>query len=540
MNKEEKRLFNQFQALLASAKADPAVFIENFCHLKDQALGKPLPFLLWPCQKEQLDDWVSNPESITLKTRQIGISWLSGAFALWSQVFNPYFESMIISKKEDDAVEYLSRVKFMYDHMPVLVQQINPIINSTRLRLEFKEEGKMTAESSNPQAGRGRTLNLLIFDEAAFMPEARSIDTAATPTLEKTGGKKIIISTANGYDTYFQPKWKAAITNKTAVKAKFIPWDGDPTRDHHWWEHGYHQSREEDKGPEWLQEHPRNWNEAFIVSGQTVFDPNLITELGVELDKRHIKPKKYDFDSKNRIIKEPRGHLSIYEYPNQECRYVIGADVAEGLAKGDQSVAIVYCRNLRDKTYSQVAEYANQIDTDTFARILFRLGKYYNHAIINLEMNAYGESVMNVLQKQLHYPRFYHQMRYDETSKRKVKKLGWKTTLTSKNTLIDTLKAMLKSREMAINSRASLSELQSYIRYDSGYIPAIGSGSVSRMGASFGAYDDRVISQALCAIVLLEKPVIQKRRHAPKYQWNSNRKAYPRKKHMVDPKKVLK
>ncbi len=60
------------------------------------------------------------------------------------------------------------------------------------------------------------------------MPEARSIDTAATPTLEKTQGKKIIISTANGYDAYFQPKWNAAIQNLTDVQAKVHPLEWRP------------------------------------------------------------------------------------------------------------------------------------------------------------------------------------------------------------------------------------------------------------------------------------------------------------------------
>lgn len=515
IEERHQKLFDQLLKALQKSKSDPIFFIETFCKLKDQRIGEPIPFQLWDCQKEQIVTWNTYDESITLKTRQCGISWLSGAFGLWACFFHDYFEAMVISKKEEDAVEYLSRVKFMYDNLPDVVQAVNPLINFNRLKLQFHNQSRFIAESSNPQAGRSRTLNLLIFDEAAFMPEARSIDTAATPTLEKTGGRKIIISTANGYDEYFQPKWEASVNGHTDTKSLFIPWSGDPTRSQDWWDRGYDQAKAEEQGPKWLQEHPRNHIEAFIVTGRTVFDPELVIEITKEVQKRNLRPKKYTFSERHELISELHGKLAIFEHVKPNYKYVLGCDVAEGLSRGDFSTIVVYCRHMVDGSYPQVAEYQIKLDTDTFAKDLFYLGKYYNFGMINLEMNSYGESVMNTLQKQMHYPRFYHQMRYDETSKRKVKKIGWKTTMTSKPILIDTFKSMVRDRSMRINSLPTLSEMKTFVRHDAGVS--------SKMGASYGAHDDLVIAQALCSIVLLEKPVIQVKKHAPKYQWDSQR-----------------
>ncbi len=100
MDKNDQKLLSEIRELLVNSKFDPILFIQTFCKLKDQAIGEPIPFTLWDCQKEQLLDWQEHLECITLKTRQIGISWLSGAFALWNAFFNDYYEVMVVSKKE--------------------------------------------------------------------------------------------------------------------------------------------------------------------------------------------------------------------------------------------------------------------------------------------------------------------------------------------------------------------------------------------------------------------------------------------------------
>ena len=96
---KNKDLLERFKAAVLRSKFDPIFFIESFCKLKDQRIGEPIPFLLWDCQKEQCEAWTTYDETITLKTRQCGISWLSGAFGLWECFFNQYFECMVISKK---------------------------------------------------------------------------------------------------------------------------------------------------------------------------------------------------------------------------------------------------------------------------------------------------------------------------------------------------------------------------------------------------------------------------------------------------------
>ena len=508
-----EKLFKKFAEEYEKCLIYPVYFIENYIKIIDQKTGELIPFILWLQQKKQLKIWNENQYSITLKARQLGISLLSGVWDLHQCFFLKNFQSMVISKKEDDAKDYLRDVEIMFNNMPELFREVNPIISKNQTKLEFKNGSRLMVESSNPNAGRSRHLNRFTMDEAAFMQDAVRIWTAAKPTIEKGNGKGCIISTANGYDKFFEPKWRAGNDGKISLYPNFISWHGDPNRTEEWYLKELAEAINE--GPEaeglFRQEYPSDPNEAFMMTGNSVFNQKNI-QAHIDRIKKNNPKKIYGyFNEFGNFIQTEPGELIIFDFPRYSQEYVIGADVAEGLEKGDNSVAVVYGRDFIRGQYHQAAEYCGKIDTDSFGKFLVRLGRFFNNATLCPEMNSYGESVMNVIQKQCHYPKIFHQIRYDEATAQPVKKLGWKTTRTTKPIMIDCLKTMLREQTLNILSLEALNEMRTFVHIDSG--------NASRMEADGNNKDDRVIAHSLCSVMLLENKKIESKRHLTQPQY---------------------
>lgn len=89
------------------------------------------------------------------------------------------------------------------------------------------------------------------------------------------------------------------------------------------------------------------------------------------------------------------GELFIIEQPVECAQYIIGADVAEGAtfgtAKQSADLSTICVLKREGMTLIQVAEGAYRCENYVFGQIIAALGKWYNHAFINVERNlAHG------------------------------------------------------------------------------------------------------------------------------------------------------
>ncbi len=114
---------------------------------------------------------------------------------------------------------------------------------------------------------------------------------------------------------------------------------------------------------------------------------------GYELDKR-IAPDwlRQCLDIRDTIpcdISVPG--FRCYELPRQERKYVIGADPAEGVERGDASCAVVL-----DEDGSEVGFLTGRIEPTVFAGYIAEIGKFYNNAGIIIERNNHGHAVISV------------------------------------------------------------------------------------------------------------------------------------------------
>ncbi len=242
------------------------------------------------------------------------------------------------------------------------------------------------------------------------------------------------------------------------------------------------------------QWYPATADEAFLFSGKRVFPVPYVRAAERECytpgKRGELNMLSGDFFEKN------GGRLKVWERPRLGRTYVIGADVAEGNVKaGDYSCADV----LSVPEGLQVAQWHGHIDPDLYGEVLSRLGIFYNTALMGVEINNHGHTVISTL-KHLRYKRLYMREAIDGTG-RKMKKYGWQSTLKTKPRIIDRLSGLLRDNESGIQCIETIQECDTYAIQDDG-----------SYGAMQSCFDDRVISLAIAAEMLYQLPAIRRNR----------------------------
>ena len=224
---------------LLKCSRDPVYFIENYCKIVHPVKGL-VNFELYDYQKEMVRLFAENRFSILCASRQSGKSQTSCAFLLWYAIFNELKTILIVSNKSSGAKEMITRIVFMYEHLPNWLKTgINPN-NWNKMTIEFDNKSKIVAEATTANSGRGLSISLCFCDEFGFVGSSNSGSnneevaeafwTSLSPTLA-TGGSCIIASTPNGDDNLYASLWRGAETNSNGFKSLLIPWNIVPGRD---------------------------------------------------------------------------------------------------------------------------------------------------------------------------------------------------------------------------------------------------------------------------------------------------------------------
>lgn len=251
----------------ARARLSPAIFIDEHCWLRPPEGGAPERFRLWDFQYEVLDTIEEETRLIILKARQLGLSWLVLAYALWLCTFNHGQTVLIVNRNLDEAKRLLKRVRFMWERLPAELRE--PLsVDSTR-ELEFaRMDSRVISLPATEDTGSGESATLVIVDEWAKISRASGILTAILPTLSAAGTTLVGISTAKGYHNHFARSWKRAVDGRSDFEPVFIPSSCHPDRDERWHER---KRREFDTEREFLQEYPETDKDAFQLPGDAVF-----------------------------------------------------------------------------------------------------------------------------------------------------------------------------------------------------------------------------------------------------------------------------
>lgn len=254
------------------------------------------------------------------------------------------------------------------------------------------------------------------------------------------------------------------------------------------------------------QEYPACPSDAFIGTGSTVFD---VVKLAKIKDTMPHPAARYDaLTGLGQWISKPEGKLRVWKEPIRGRAYIIGADVAEGLSKGDFSCADV----IDHVTGEQVAQWHGHVDADQFGMIVCMLAKRYNEAFVAIERNNHGLTTLTVLTN-MDYPNLYAEMVPDPPGKPR-KRYGWLTGRATKPLIIDNLVMELREDQHGINCRETIEEMMTYKRDDAG-----------RTDAEEGRFDDRVMSLAIAKHVRQTTPLPSQKKVPDHYKIRNKKRA---------------
>lgn len=506
-------------------------YIEKYIKIRDKS-GKIIDFKINQGQQKLYDAIKKqNIEGkpiriIVLKARQIGFSTLTEGIIFKNTATKFNVNAGIITHKEEATTNLFNMSKRMYDNLPENMKPSLKRSNAKELIFD-NDEGTglkskikcMTAGSSG--VGRSDTFNYLHISELAFWgnnAKETSIGLfQAVPNLPNT--MIIIESTANGFE-YFKELWDMAVNGESDFVPVFVGWNelndykmpytGFELTDYEKnLQKIYNLSLEQLSWRRWCiknncggdeqqfkQEYPINPQEAFISSGNCIFDKeiviNRIQELPMPIKTGYFEYK-YDDTmpsgkkiSDIRWINDKKGYIEIYETPNIY-KYCVGGDTAgEG---SDWFTGHV----LNAKTGKQVARLRHQMDEDLYVRQMYCLGYYYQFkdkegrispALMCIESNF--SSYPNKELVRLGYTNMFVREKEDRFSGVIDKSYGFKTTSVTRPVIIAELVKIVRESVELIFDKLTLEEMLTFVRNEKG-----------RPEAQQGAHDDLVMGLAI-------------------------------------------
>jgi hypothetical protein len=444
----------------------------------DKLTNTEIPLILWPKQVQFLDFIHNNKRCALGKKRQVLGSKLAGMDSLVQCMYIPHFFTIILSKSEPDAIEFLRHIKIFYSTLEDKYK-ISPIIRDNVEEIEFSNHARLLSLPAN--RGAGLTGDRVIIDEAAHITQANShtsldiVLSKVEPALDKSEGQLILISSGNGFNL-FEKYYSKGKKKESNWRSFFFGCYDDPT---------FTPEKREEKIKELgeditNQEYPRNDVEMFLMSGRCKFN-----RLAIQKQFDNTKDGEIGYLERlgQRIDFTPnsQGWITIYQRPEFDKRYIGGFDIAEGLSddeKGrdpDYSAGIII-----DSEMNVVAEMHCRFEPDVFAEEIFRLCKFYNEAFCVVERNKDGLGVLKNLQG-LGYYNIYYQENFNPEMQRRENRIGWITNKVTKPPLVQHGDELLRKELCYIPSYKLLQELTTYVVRNDG-----------STGAELGKHDDLV------------------------------------------------
>lgn len=481
-------------------------------------VGKPLDET-WYWQREYMDWVLEHDQTITLKGRQLGVTWVWALLALWTALFRPGADVLVYSIKEEDAAEVIGRIWDMFLSLPEPFKSMVTVIKPTRgvrpsTRIEFEHpDGRVstiTGMVATKSAGHGRSAALVVFDEASRQEYARELWKAVVPAMGDKGGKLGVVSTANGMSdgkgqgNFFHELWVGAgnaAKGYPKLQKTFLGWFLHPDRNEKWY--GQVSLPEAEKA----EQYPNDADEAFLLSGTPFFSSaSLRRYAGLKCKPVYTFEwvPKADRPSAATMRKgtpnEP-GIIEVYEEPQAGHKYAIGADVATGTG-ADYSAAYVIDL-MTGKFVAQIymkggyERYAEQLH---FTGLWYRGGPEMPAAWIAIEKGGgYGDTVIAYLRDGLKgrrpYPRLYRFRPYDRPTRPETEILGFPMNSKTRPKVINELRSWIEDGLIDAMPPQLYAECLTFVHRETNPSPR----------AQDGANDDCVMAAAVTLELYSEK-----------------------------------
>jgi hypothetical protein len=474
-----------------------------------------------------------------LKARQLGVSTLIEAiiYAFTSQKEN--INTLIIAD-DIDGSNYLFEIsKLFQEKCSEYLRPEEKKSNEKKLEFDKIHSQIFIDTAANKEAGRKYTFQIVHLSEYAYFrhPEVLMLGLSQTvPAMPKT----MIIkeTTANSFN-FAKDEWDKAVNGEIDYTPIFLPWywadeyrmptpddflPGDKTlgevtndelilseqmrkedldfiEERLMWRRWCIKNNCEGKVSNFQQEYPSTPEEAFIASGECVFDKE---RLRVELEA-NVKPIKrgniVQLVNEFNFRDDPKGDFEFYEDIHTDEEYVVGGDASSGVGK-DYACLVA----IGKRSNNTVAVFRRKVDPDILAEKARLLGSYLNKAVVAIENDKYGFLANARLYQ--NYSNIFVQEVIDKVGGIEQKtKFGWETNSKTRPEMIGNLKADIRESATLLRDLRLVRECLTFVRDT----------ETGKEEAQTGCNDDMVIARAIAGAVRRRHPYIEQNKKANAY-----------------------
>lgn len=382
--------------------------------------------------------------AIVLKARRVGVSALTDGLAVLHCMSGDGKKAQIVAhefKSSAGLVEVpMNLVTKALPHQKSLLNMLGlPKPNKHELVFpyEFGESTLEIATAGNIAGGRGLGFSFLHLSECAYYSGLESF-ASLLPTVPRDLSTVIVLeSTANGREwegRTFYEYWKDAEQGKSEYIPIFIPWMDDPTciadpslaadapiddeekmlikefkvtKAQLAWRRMTLNTDCRGYVALFHQEYPHTPESAFISSGDPVFDADELTYARSQVRKPLATGtfERVEGGSRDAItFHEQNSLLKLWEFPQPNAKYYIGADAARGEDTGDFAAYVGWNGNTGEMAF----RFTDRINPEVLADHLDKVGRYFNHAMVNVELTGnLGLWTQKLLRDHYVYPNLY-------------------------------------------------------------------------------------------------------------------------------------
>lgn len=524
-------------SLLKEVTDNPELLIEMTFTIVDKTKST-VPFFLNDVQhsfinllnekiKEHNEGKLLHLRFLVLKGRQQGFTSVITAYQLANTLIKKNFTGFTLADTADNVrTIFQDKAKYIYNQLPEILKPTEKYNSKTEMFFE-KLNSSWRINVASDQVGRSRTINFFHGSEAAFWNCLISATQSSLGEALTKDSIQILESTANGFNEFkdlwdsgewincFYEWWKTPEYKDNfesqEIKDKFLN-DIDTKTETEWiWERLNwlkYKVKLKDEQLYWYynkyknylnkdlikQEYPCTADEAFLNSGNCVFNSELLMQRKVELQELYKKTpyrqgffkfrwndeesKDFILNSTIEFVDSPIGMIRIYEEPKSHGFYVLGGDTA-----GDGSD--FYAGTMIDNTTGKrCATLHGKVDADIYTWQMYCFGAYYNWAMEAIEINFNIFPVIEL--KRLKYPHQYKREEYDRISKTYQEKFGWKTDRNTRPQIISEEQSFIKDHIDLFTDITMIEEALSFV-YDENMRP----------DATEGKHDDMLFSDMI-------------------------------------------
>lgn len=449
--------------------------------------------------------------AIVLKARRVGVSALTDALAVLHCLSSDGKKAQIVAhqfKSSEGLIEVpLNIVTKSIAKRKSLSQLLGlpkPTKNMITFPYAYGESVLEIATAGNIAGGRGLGFSFLHLSEAAYYGGMDSF-VSLLPTVPRDLSTAVVIeSTANGREwegKAFYEYWKDAEQGKSEYMAIFLPWMDDPscvadsslaadapiddeekmlikdfkcTKAQLAWRRMTLNTECRGYIALFHQEYPHIPEAAFVSSGDPVFDENEIRYARSKIRKPLCTGvvERVEGGSRDAVtFHEQKSLLKLWELSRPGHKYYIGADAARGEDTGDFAAYVVW----NGSTGRMAASFCDRINPEVLADHLDRIGRYYNHAMVNVELTGnLGLWTQKLLRDHYNYPNIYRwkgqrddKLGGGSKSGSSFNSGGWETGFRSRELAMTAFRAAIRTHFVEPHDEALVSQMDMATRKDS-------------------------------------------------------------------------